>query len=81
MSEEYYIRYIETGKEFLKEIEDYNKQDCESTFKLRKWLLRIKPEDTKFFVPEKENIELRPYEEILIKYRKNLMIQKLKIQI
>ena len=79
VSEEYYIRYIETGKKsFLKEIEDYNKQDCESTFKLRKWLLKIKPEDTKFFVPEKENIELRPYEEILIEYRKKLNDSKIK---
>ena len=78
VSEEYYIQYIETGqKNLLEQIEDYNKQDCESTFKLRKWLLKIKPEDTKFFKPEKEEMELRPFEEIQLEYQKKFHLSKL----
>ena len=42
ISEEYYIQWIETkDKKLLDEIEEYNKQDCISTFKLRNWLLKI----------------------------------------
>ena len=78
VSEEYYIRWIETGKQkFLDEIEDYNRQDCESTFKLRKWLLKIKPDDTKFFTPEKDKLELRPFEENLLEYQKKFNSSKL----
>ena len=80
VSEEYYIRWIETGKQkFLDEIEDYNRQDCESTFKLRKWLLKIKPDDTKFFTPEKDKLELRPFEENLLEYQKNSILQNYQI--
>ena len=80
VSEEYYIRWIETGKQkFLDEIEDYNRQDCESTFKLRKWLLKIKPDDTKFFTPAKDKLELRPFEENLLEYQKNSILQNYQI--
>ena len=78
ISEEYYIQWIETRKQkFLDEIEEYNKQDCISTFKLRKWLLKIKPEGTKWFVPEKEQLELRAYEEVLLEYQKKFNTSKL----
>ena len=80
VSEEYYIQWMETkDKKLLEEIEKYNKQDCISTFKLRNWLLKIKPEDIKWHVPQKEYIELRPFEETLLEYQKNLMNQNLKI--
>ena len=73
VSEEYYIQWMETkDKKLLNEIEEYNKQDCLSTFKLRNWLLKIKPEDTKWHVPEKEHIELRPFEELLLDVPKKI---------
>ncbi len=53
----------------LDQIAEYNKQDCLSTFKLRKWLLKIKPEQTRWFVPEKEQMDLRPHEEVLLEYQ------------
>ena len=65
-------------KKLLEEIEEYNKQDCISTFKLRNWLLKIKPEDTKWYVPEKEHFELRPFEETLLEYQKNFNESKYK---
>ena len=78
ISEEYYIQWIETKKQnLLDEIEEYNKQDCVSTFKLRNWLLKIKPADTKWFVPEKEQMELRPFEENLLDYQKRFNASKL----
>jgi len=77
-AEEYYIQWIETKKQnLLDEIEEYNKQDCVSTFKLRNWLLKIKPADTKWFVPEKEQMELRPFEENLLDYQKRFNASKL----
>ena len=70
VSEEFYIQWMETkDQKLLDQIAEYNKQDCVSTFKLRKWLLKIKPEQTKWFVPEKEQMELRPYEEVLLEYQ------------
>ena len=81
VSEEYYIQWMETkDKKLLNEIEEYNKQDCISTFKLRNWLLKIKPEGTKWHVPEKEHIELRPFEETLLEYQKKFNESKLKDQ-
>ncbi|WP_440677397.1 TM0106 family RecB-like putative nuclease [Candidatus Pelagibacter sp. HIMB1587] len=78
ISEEYYIQWIETKKQnLLDEIEEYNKQDCVSTFKLRNWLLKIKPADTKWFIPEKEQMELRPFEENLLDYQKRFNASKL----
>ena len=79
VSEDYYIQWMETkNKKFLEEIEEYNKQDCISTFKLRNWLLKIKPEDTNWHVPVKESIELRPFEETLLEYQKKFNVSKLK---
>ena len=64
-------------KKLLDEIEEYNKQDCISTFKLRNWLLKIKPEGTKWFVPEKDQMELRSFEENLLEYQKKISSSKL----
>ncbi len=70
VSEEFYIQWMETeDQKLLDQIAEYNKQDCISTFKLRKWLLKIKPEQTKWFVPEKEQMDLRPHEEVLLEYQ------------
>ena len=70
VSEEFYIQWMQNkDQELLNKIEEYNKQDCISTFRLRKWLLRIKPKETRWFVPEKEHMEIRPFEEILLKYQ------------
>ena len=66
-------------QQLLDKIEEYNKQDCISTFRLRKWLLRIKPQQTRWFIPEKDKIEIRPFEETLLEYRekfKNLENKK-----
>ena len=54
--------YLETNsKEILDEIILYNKLDCESTEKLRDWILSIKPKNIVPFVPppEKEISEAR----------------------
>ena len=53
VSEEFYIKWMQSkDQKLLDTIEEYNKQDCISTFKLRKWLLRIKPPETRWYVPE-----------------------------
>lgn len=39
----------------LKEISDYNKADCHSTYLLREWLLPLRPSSTKWFEPENKN--------------------------
>jgi len=78
ISEEFYIQWIENkNQKLLDEIEEYNKQDCISTFKLRNWLLKIKPADTKWFVPEKDQMELRPFEQNLLDYQKRFNASKL----
>ena len=70
VSEEFYIQWMETkNQKLLDQIAEYNKQDCVSTFKLRKWLFKIKPNQAKWFVPEKEQMELRPHEEVLLQYQ------------
>ena len=71
-------RKASLSMKLLEEIEEYNKQDCISTFKLRNWLLKIKPEDTKWYIPEKEHFELRPFEETLLEYQKKFNESKYK---
>ncbi len=79
VSEEFYIQWMQNGdQQLLDKIEEYNKQDCLSTFRLRKWLLRIKPKQTRWFVPEKEKMELRPFEETLLEYQEKFKNSKLK---
>jgi uncharacterized protein len=44
--------YIDSGsEEIIKNIITYNKLDCESTEKLRDWILGLKPKNFKAFVP------------------------------
>ena len=79
ISEEFYIQWMQNNdQQLLDKIEEYNKQDCISTFRLRKWLLRIKPKQTKFFVPEKDQLEIRPFEEILLEYQEKFKNSKIK---
>ena len=79
VSEEFYVQWMQNkNQQLLDKIEEYNKQDCISTFRLRKWLLKIKPQETKWFVPEKEQMELRPFEEILLEYQEKFTKSKVK---
>ena len=46
-----YLDWIETGEEkLLDEIKLYNREDCESTYFLRKWLLSKKPKDSHYAI-------------------------------
>ncbi len=79
VSEEFYIQFMQKNdQKLLDKIEEYNKQDCFSTFKLRKWLLRIKPKQTRWFVPERDQIEIRPFEEKLLEYREKFENSEIK---
>jgi uncharacterized protein len=40
----------------LQQIEDYNRTDCVSTLKLRNWLLKLRPESTDWFEPQRESL-------------------------
>ena len=78
VSEEFYIQWMENkNQDLLDKIEEYNKQDCVSTFRLRKWLLKIKPEETRWFLPEKEEMELRALEETLLEYQQKFNNSKI----
>ncbi|HEY5236288.1 MAG TPA: TM0106 family RecB-like putative nuclease, partial [Rhabdochlamydiaceae bacterium] len=39
---------------FLKQIRDYNEDDCRSTYSLQQWLLELRPADTKWFGVERD---------------------------
>ena len=50
-----YDNWKTTGDEaFLKQIRDYNEDDCRSTYSLQQWLLELRPSDTKWFEIEKD---------------------------
>ena len=79
VSEEFYVKWMQTKEQkLLDTIEEYNKQDCISTFKLRRWLLRIKPSETRWYVPEKKEMQLRPFEETFLEYQDKLKNSKSK---
>src|SRR6056300_1058640 len=79
VSQEYYSEWIETqDQKYLDEIESYNKQDCRSTLDLHKWLLKIKPKETSWFTPKKEEMELRDREVKMIEYQEKVESSKLK---
>ena len=67
ISQDYYAEWKETGvQSLLDDIEFYNKQDCHSTYELREWLIKIRPENCTWFEPylkdsdyEKKDFELR----------------------
>lgn len=49
----FYNKWRESGEScLLKDIETYNELDCASTYKLRDWLLKIKPKGAPFFLSE-----------------------------
>ena len=78
ISEEFYIEWMENNdQQLLDKIEEYNKQDCQSTFRLREWLLKIKPKQTRWFVPEKDHLEIRPFEETLLEYQEKFKDSKI----
>lgn len=73
-----YIKYtISKDKKILDEIVSYNEQDCLSTLKLRDWLLEKRPDNSKWFVAEKEEIEKLEWEEKIIDYEKKINKTKL----
>ena len=79
VSEDYYATWLETDeKKFLNEIEDYNKQDCHSTFSLRDWLLSIRPEKCNWYKPEQPSEEEKGFETALNLYRHKLANEKIK---
>ena len=46
-----YNRWQETGDdELLRRIAEYNEEDCLSTWRLRDWLLSLRPEDASWFI-------------------------------
>ena len=65
---------------FLDEIESYNKQDCNSTYQLHKWLLDIKPSETSWFVSQRkeDEMELRDWEKDMIAYQEKVEKSKIK---
>jgi len=73
ISQDYYTEWMETkNQKLLDEIEEYNKQDCESTYQLRNWLLKVKPNNTRWFLPLKEEMELRDNEVKMLEYQKKI---------
>ena len=81
VSEEYYIQWMETkDKKLLEEIEEYNKQDCISTFKLRNWLLKKLNQRIQNFMSLKRIISNSgPLKKHFWNIKKNLMNLNLKI--
>jgi uncharacterized protein len=79
VSEEYYINWLDTkDQNLLDEIEKYNKEDCHSTFELRKWLISIRDKDLPWFTPRVEELDLRPREIEMHEYEKKLKDADLK---
>jgi len=78
-SEEFYVEWTKSkNQKLLDEIEFYNKEDCVSTFELRQWLLKIKPEGIKWFETTEEHEEIRPHEELMIEYLNKIQDSKIK---
>ena len=82
-----YLDWIETeDKKFLEEIKTYNREDCESTYALKEWLIKkIRPQNSKYILElfiknqrkklknwEKENV---PYIKLINKELKNSKIK------
>jgi len=80
----YYERWKETGEQaLLDQIQDYNEDDCRSTYLLREWLLKIRPGGMPWFegTPDGSNGEdksdrVRETEARLAKYQ-DLLLGKL----
>jgi len=73
VSEHFYIEWMNTKDQTLLDaIEDYNKQDCKSTYLLREWLVSKKPSNTYWFKPSKEEKEYSEKEIKMLQYRNNI---------
>ena len=74
-----YIEYRDKkNKKILDQIVSYNEQDCFSTLKLRDWLLSVKPEEAKYFVPDKEEVKQLEWEEKILEYQEKINKTKIK---
>ena len=52
-----YDQWRSSGNDaFLKQISDYNEDDCRSTYLLQQWLLKLRPADTRWFELENETV-------------------------
>ncbi len=80
-----YIDWIETKNDkLLEEIKVYNREDCESTYALREWLLKIKPQKAAWAIAkepeerkknwEKENED---YKKLIDEVHKNSKIKNI----
>ena len=81
VSQEYYSEWVETQEQhYLDEIESYNKQDCQSTYELHRWLLKIKPPETSWFEPPKKDneMELKDWEVDIITYQDKVKKSQIK---
>jgi len=58
-----YLDWIETGEEkLLEEIKLYNREDCESTYFLREWLLDIRPRDAVYAIKKEPEVREKNWE-------------------
>jgi predicted RecB family nuclease len=73
----YYERWKETGEaHLLADIRAYNEDDCRSTWKLREWLLTLRPQSlpwVRHAVAEPEADTRTPWESLLDDYRQRLL--------
>ena len=80
-SQDFYVNWLETkDQSLLDEIEFYNRQDCHSTYELRKWLNKIRPEECTWYLPpinDSDKVE-KPFEIKLGEYLNYLETKKLK---
>jgi predicted RecB family nuclease len=57
----------------LKQIADYNEDDCRSTYLLREWLLSLRPPETPWFNPQQNDAAIGAQEEVLTEAEKLLI--------
>lgn len=60
----------------LKQISDYNEDDCRSTYLLQQWLLKLRPADTKWFELENEAVTAEKTQAQTEKERKRELYEK-----
>ena len=68
-----YLDWIETQEEkFLLNIMIYNREDCESTYYLLKWLLEVRPENTEWNIFKKVEERKKNWEKENEDYKKSI---------
>lgn len=76
-----YVQWVDSqDQKLLDQIEHYNKQDCQSTFLLRKWLLSIRPDHYSWYKGQEisENAgEIKDYELEFLSYQKKVEESKI----